>query len=274
MNINKAFFFLFSFFTFHFPFSFFFSSFFFNGPFYYISVTVRCSRQQPLTAVGLSQRGVREAGQGGSGAGPILKSTAAASLLLLFCCANSRSLACSLALQRSGGRTRRRTRTSIWTKNEREKLHQSFFLLARSLLFSCSENSNPCKSFFFFFWWRGGGGGVIFSSLGERLVCLCLCVLLDWSDLLFSGLRFVVAGFESLRIITCLIFCWIAGAFCEESIWLIFLSVDYPYYHNLLLLCVVCAYACACEIFFSSSSSSSSSPLTFGWTFCGGVGKQ
>jgi len=147
MNINKGFFFLFS--RFIFLFHIFFSSFFLMVLF--ISVTVRCSRQQLLTAVGLSQRGVREGGREGAGRGP-----SSSPLLLLFCCFSAApSLARSLALQRSGGRRRRTTTTttrrSIWTKNEREKLHPSFILLARSLLLSCSENSNPCKSFFLFF---------------------------------------------------------------------------------------------------------------------------
>ncbi len=167
MNINKAFSF-FSFFTFHFPFSYFFFLLFLMVLF--ISVTVRCSRQQLLTAVGLSQRGVREGGREGAGRGP-----SSSPLLLLFCCFSAapslaRSLARSICKdpeerqqQQQEGASGRRAREKNYNK-------ASFCSLASALLLSCSENSNPCKSFFsFFLWWCH-----FFHRL-ERLVCLCLC---------------------------------------------------------------------------------------------------
>ncbi len=205
MNINKAFFFSFFLFFSRFIFLFFkilFPPLFFNGPFI-ISLTVRCSRQQPLTAVGLSQRGWgREAGRERSGAHPQVHCCCSSVAFLL----PQFSFARSLASQRSGGRRRRRTTTttrSIWTKNEREKLQLNFFLLARALLLSCSENSNPCKSFFFFWlmercWWW------CHFFIAWRDLCVCVCVFcsvdriscfLAWDllllDLSLSGLLHV-----------------------------------------------------------------------------------
>ncbi len=150
----------------------------------FISVTVRCSRQQLLTAVGLSQRGWGEGGRGGRERGP-----SSSPLLLLFCCFFASPFRCANSLARSlarllckdpdeeeqEGASGRRTSEKNYNK-------ASFCLLAR-WFFLVAKIQTLARVFFFFFflgaggWWSGGvGGGAIFSSLGETCVCVCVCV--------------------------------------------------------------------------------------------------
>ncbi len=243
----------------------------------FISVTVRCSRQQLLTAVGLSQRGWGEGGRGGRERGP-----SSSPLLLLFCCFFASPFRCANSLARSlarllckdpdeeeqEGASGRRTSEKNYNK-------ASFCLLAR-WFFLVAKIQTLARVFFFFFvlmerwwwWWCH-----FFIAWRDLCVCVCVCVfcvLLGWSDLLFSGLRFVVAGFESVRFITCLIFVELRELLqlTEESIWLIS-SVDYPYYQwSPPLVRCVSAYACAFFFFFFLVSSDFWSDILWG------VGKQ
>ncbi len=142
-------------------------------------MTVRCSRQQPLTAVGLSQRGVREAGQGRVGAerGP----SSSPLLLLLFCCFSAapilaRSLARSLCKDPEEEQEEEQERVS--GRRTSEKIYNKAFFCSLACCFFLRVKIQTLARVFFFFFDGEVVVVVLFFHRLERLVCLCLCVLL------------------------------------------------------------------------------------------------